>query len=244
MGSRAILSAMTKKAKAKRGPERVKPADPFFRPFEKLASKKRPAKSAAPPPPPKPAPVVTEQSLSDQETFARYMAGVRTLEPTSARIPKTASRIERAAPSTEAPPDLDAPAREQMRALVSEGLRFELSDDGQHLEGRRVDLDPRELRKLRKGAYHVDGKLDLHGHPAASAREAVETFVRKRRAEGDRVLLVVHGKGNHSPRGIPVLRGEIAAWLSQGRVARHVAAFTSVSDGDGASGAVLVLLAR
>ncbi len=48
--------------------------------------------------------------------------------------------------------------------------------------------------------------------------------------DGDRVVLVVHGKGNHSPRGQAVLRGEIAAWLSQGRSARHVAAFATAPD--------------
>ena len=84
---------------------------------------------------------------------------------------------------------------------------------------------------------------------AGEAREALEAFVRKRRAEGDRVVVVVHGKGTHSPRGVAVLRGEIGAWLSQGRAAREVAAFTSILEDDSAdaacgSGALLVLLAR
>jgi DNA-nicking Smr family endonuclease len=41
-----------------------------------------------------------------------------------------------------------------------------------------------------------------------------------------------------------VLRGEIAAWLSQGPAARHVAAFASPPNELGGSGAVLLLLAR
>jgi DNA-nicking Smr family endonuclease len=131
-----------------------------------------------------------------------------------------------------------------MRSLVVEGLRFETVDDGEHLEGRRLDVDPRELRRLRRGQYAIDGKLDLHGLGADEARHAVEAFVKKRAREGDRVVLVVHGKGNHSPRGRGVLRGEIAAWLSQGRSARHVAAFATAPDDHGGTGAVLVLLAR
>jgi DNA-nicking Smr family endonuclease len=69
-------------------------------------------------------------------------------------------------------------------------------------------------------------------------------FVKKRASDGDRVVIVVHGKGEHSPRGQSVLRGEIAAWLSQGRAARHVAAFATAPEDHGGTGAVLVLLAR
>jgi DNA-nicking Smr family endonuclease len=181
----------------------------------------------------------------DPETFAIYMAGVRALpEDRAHRIPRTASRVERAAPGTRAAVDPDAEARARMRSLVTEGIRFETLDDGERIEGRRIDLDPRELRRLRRGAYAVDGKLDLHGLSADEARHTVEAFVKKRASEGDRVVLVVHGKGSHSPRGVAVLRGEIAAWLSQGRSSRHVAAFATAPDDQGGSGALLVLLAR
>jgi DNA-nicking Smr family endonuclease len=54
----------------------------------------------------------------------------------------------------------------------------------------------------------------------------------------------VTGKGEHSPRGQPVLRGEIAAWLSQGAASEHVAAFSTAVRDDGGEGAVYVLLQR
>lgn len=181
---------------------------------------------------------------SESETFALYMAGVRALDTQKkSRIPKTASSIEKAAPEARTS-DLDAPARAEMRSLVTEGLRFETTDDGQRLEGRRVDVDPRELRRLRRGQYSVDGTLDLHGMGLAEAREAVTTFVRKRGADGDRVVAIIHGKGSHSPRGVAVLRGEIGAWLADGRAARHVMAFATAPDEHGGTGALLVLLAR
>lgn len=181
--------------------------------------------------------------MIDTETFAIYMAGVRTLGDRANRIPATSSRIERAAPPPPAV-DLDAEARARMRSLVQEGMRFEVTDDGARIEGRRVDVDPRELRRLRRSEYAIDGSLDLHGLRAGEARGAVEAFVRKRGAEGDRVVAIVHGKGNHSPGGQGVLRGEIAAWLSQGHAARHVAAFATAPEPDGGAGALLVLLAR
>ena len=64
------------------------------------------------------------------------------------------------------------------------------------------------------------------------------------RARGERCVLVIHGKGEHSPDGIGVLRGEISAWLSQGAASEHVAAFATAARRDGGEGAVYVLLRR
>jgi DNA-nicking Smr family endonuclease len=180
----------------------------------------------------------------DAETFALYMAGVRALDHSSHRIPKTASRVERVTAKLPSQEELDEPARAKMRSLVTEGVRFESFDDGERLEGRRVDIDPREIRRLRRAEYAIDGTLDLHGMSLAEAREAVAAFVLKRSAEGDRVVAIIHGKGSHSPRGLGVLRGEIGAWLSGGRAARHVSAFATAPDDQGGTGALLVLLAR
>jgi DNA-nicking Smr family endonuclease len=134
--------------------------------------------------------------------------------------------------------------RDHLRQLVEGNTRFETSDDGRRVEGRRVDLPPDALRKLRRGVMPIDGELDLHGSPAEEARARLETFLREKRARGERCVLVVHGKGEHSPGGQGVLRGEMAAWLSQGRASEHVAAFASAAESDGGLGAVYVLLRR
>jgi DNA-nicking Smr family endonuclease len=263
-GAAAETPGAKKARPGKSGATKGSAEEPFFRPFTKLklpkkvdaangegiakgdpkSDPKAVAKAAAPPPK-KAAPVSTVSQLVDRETFALYMAGVRALDDHHAnRIPRTASQVERAPADLRSKDDLDAPARAQMRSLVSEGLRFESSDDGQRLEGRRVDVDPRELRRLRRGEHAIDGTLDLHGMSLTEAREAVTTFVRKRGSEGDRVVAIIHGKGSHSPRGVAVLRGEIGAWLSDGRAARHVMAFATAPDDHGGTGALLVLLAR
>jgi DNA-nicking Smr family endonuclease len=240
-----------------------KAAEPFFRPFARLAAddkKKKSKDEAAPPDAPRaakpgskragnsvPAPppeASVAPSLIDARSFAIYMAGVRALPDRASRIPLTASGIERALDAATPLPDLDQTARAQMRSLVTEGVRFETTDDGERIEGRRVDVDPRELRRLRRVEYAIDGKLDLHGYGVDDARRAVETFVKKRAELGDKVVAIVHGKGTHSPRQNAVLRGEIGAWLSQGRAARHVLAFATPPEDEGGAGAVLVLLAR
>ncbi|MFO0588933.1 MAG: Smr/MutS family protein [Polyangiaceae bacterium] len=183
-------------------------------------------------------------SAEDAQTFALYMSGVRALDDKATRIPRSANRLERAAKGSLPPVDVDAPARAELQALVAEGIRFETSDDGERIEGRRIEVEPREVRRLRRGQYTVDQQIDLHGLTAFEARKQMEAFLEKRRKEGDRVLRIIHGKGGHSPRGVSVLRGEIAAWLSQGPAKRHIAAFATAPDGEGGAGALLVLLMR
>lgn len=250
MGTKPRSQKKADTTKAKKTKETAQDS-PFFQPFAKLAAHKKKPKSATktaaspdkpahrPPPAPHPDPTTT----SDAETFAMFMAGVRSLEgQRTARVPLSGEKAEPRKPApTE---DLDADAREALQMLVAAGARFEVVDDGERIEGRRLDVDPRELRRLRRGAYSIDGRLDLHGMNAGEARRHVELFVRKRRRDGDRVVALIVGRGNHSPRGIGVLRGEIAAWLSQGPVAHHVAAFASAPEDEGGPGVVLALLAR
>jgi DNA-nicking Smr family endonuclease len=201
-----------------------------------------PAPVRRPPPP-------TSPGDEDAQALARMMSGVTPLGSKARRIPLS----EQALPVSQ----IDArralalaPAREEdesvqahLRALV-EGGRFEVEDDGQRVEGRRAGVPPDVLRKLRRGLWPVDAQLDLHGLRAAEAREALELFLGEKRARGERCVLVVHGKGEHSPAGIGVLRGEMSAWLSQGRASAHVSAFATARSDDGGEGAVYVLLVR
>jgi DNA-nicking Smr family endonuclease len=100
------------------------------------------------------------------------------------------------------------------------------------------------VRKLRRGLLPIDARLDLHGMNVGEARRELESFLRAMRARGERCVLVIHGKGEHSPGGLGVLRGEISAWLSQGPASVHVACFATARAGDGGEGALYVLLRR
>lgn len=232
---------------------RLTPGAASHRPFAKLAKTSRRPPAAMQAPRRAAEPVEEEPSDEDAERrrFAQLMRGVRPLAGARARrVPEEAGDGGRAvdgaagAAASAARSDPDGGARERLEALVAEGVRFEVFDDGETLEGRRLDVDPREIRKLRQLRYAIDGTLDLHGMGSAEARQKVESFLRRRRLSGDRAVVIVHGKGLHSPRGVAVLRGEIAAWLSQGKAQRDVAAFASVTDRLGGAGSVCVLLAR
>lgn len=227
---------MTKRQAASKA-RRAEPAhgstEATHRPFAKLAKASRRPPTDRARPASAPATEATPSPDGERLRFAQLIRGVKPLDP-------AADRAAREAP----PAKGDAGARARLEALVAEGVRFEVLDDGESLEGRRLDVDPREIRKLRQLRYAVDGTLDLHGLTAAEARTKVESFLRRRRLQGDRAVVIVHGKGSHSPRGVAVLRGELAAWLSQGKAQRDVAAFASVTDRLGGNGAVCVLLAR
>ena len=172
-------------------------------------------------------------------SFAEFMGGTKTVRPNDPRIPERAPPEDAGARARE-----EEEVRARLRELALGGARFEVRDDGVHLEGQRLGTDPGQLRALRRGALPVDARLDLHGLTADQAKDSVATFLKTERERGERCVKIIHGKGTHSPGGASVLRGELAAWVSQGPGAEHVAAFSSIHDADDTSGSVLVLLRR
>jgi hypothetical protein len=80
------------------------------------------------------------------------------------------------------------------------------------------------------GAIHP--QLDLHGLTADEAARTAERWLRARQADGDRTVVIVTGRGVHSPGGVAVLPGEIEHLLRRlkGTV---VAAFSGAPGGGG-----------
>jgi DNA-nicking Smr family endonuclease len=207
-----------------------------------------------PPAPQKPVRAPAKRSSPDPPEdeallFHRLFAGVQPIDRSRGRLPRVevdrSDAAERAAKRGREAEQADVDAvRDRLRALVEGGARFEVADDGERVEGRRVDLPLDALRRLRRGLLPIDARLDLHGMAAKEARGQLDLFLRTMRARGERCVLVIHGKGAHSPQGIGVLRGEIAAWLAEGSSSQHVAAFATARGEDGGKGAVYVLLRR
>ena len=206
-----------------------------------------PPRKPAPAPPPRPTPAEPED---DAVLLNRLFAGVQPLDRSRGgrvakqKVERTISVDEQAKRVRDVAQAEAEAVHEHLRSLVEGRARFEVADDGQRVEGRRIDVPPEMLRRLRRGLVPVDARLDLHGMGVPEARGQLELFLRTTRSRGERCVLVVHGKGQHSPRGMGVLRGEIAAWLSQGASSEHVAAFATSSVADGGEGAVYVLLRR
>jgi DNA-nicking Smr family endonuclease len=65
-----------------------------------------------------------------------------------------------------------------------------------------------------RGNRQPQAELDLHGLSGAEAEEALERFLREARDRGLRRVLIIHGKGHHSP-GEPVLPRTVRAYLEK-----------------------------
>jgi DNA-nicking Smr family endonuclease len=159
-----------------------------------------------------------DDAESDHDVFRRAMADVVPLETESKRHVAKTSRVLPPR-SADAPP----PADDESEDFAAAGI------------------DRRELRRLRRGDYSVEARLDLHGMTVREASAAVHRFVQNSRHAQRRCVCIVHGKGQHSERGTSALRGPVRGAL---KTVPGVLAFASAPADDGGSGAVYVLLRR
>jgi len=100
-------------------------------------------------------------------------------------------------------------------------------------------LQKNVLKKLRKGYYGLDADIDLHGLTSQEALHQLLGFLHHCVEDGSRCVLIVHGKGYHSPDNQPVLKNDINLWL---RRHKDVLAFCSAPSRAGGAGALFVLL--
>jgi DNA-nicking Smr family endonuclease len=169
-----------------------------------------------------------DDRVDDARAFAEAMRGARPFARDRGRV--IAAPAARA-PAQRAPPPAAPP--------------FVVEQTGDTISGRARDVAQKLVAELRTGAHAVAGRLDLHGRRRAEALRALERFAAAARARGDRVLLVIHGRGHRSDRDGPVLRAAVWDWLAGPAADRcGVMAFTSARPRDGGDGATLVMLRR
>jgi DNA-nicking Smr family endonuclease len=178
--------------------------------------------------------------LDDPALFERAMAGVVVM-------PHGHDERVGNAPRPARPPDPKSEEAEALAALsdlVTGTATFDITDTHDYVEGAVVGLDPRVLRRLRRGDFAWQRWIDLHGMIAPDARAAVERFLQGAFRDGLRCVLIVHGKGMNSKDQTPVLKERLKTWLARGRVGKVVLAFSSARQVDGGAGALYVLLRR
>jgi len=162
-------------------------------------------------------------------SFRDYVGGVRPLGQRSGRVP---------------PAKAISPVVQERRSRGSPGtgeIAFERRDDGLTMEGARPGAK-QKVRDLKKGTFRVADSLDLHGMTTDEAHRALRAFLDRQRGARERAVLVVHGRGTHSPGGRGILRDEIAGWLASSPLSDHVLGFATARPEHGGTGAVYVLL--
>lgn len=79
-------------------------------------------------------------------------------------------------------------------------------------DGELQPLAGNRLRQVKRGVVSVSHQLDLHGLTREEALEALPGFLLSARKMGQKAVLIITGKGNHSPEE-PVLHQAVASWL-------------------------------
>ena len=106
-------------------------------------------------------------------------------------------------------------------------------------------LDRRLRQRLARGRAGIDARIDLHGLTQADAHDALVQFLRTRRAEGARIVLVITGKGlRGSDDQCGVLRRQVPLWLRSPGLREMVLGFEPAGPAHGGEGAFYVRLRR
>lgn len=109
-------------------------------------------------------------SEEERALFNAVLDDERALHPEKSRKDKNPTGARTGVPSAPQPRDRSAPGR--------------------------TGLDGRTAARLARGLLEPQARLDMHGMTEAAAHRALLTFVKGAYARGDRLLLVVTGKGS------------------------------------------------
>lgn len=110
-------------------------------------------------------------------------------------------------------------------------------------------IEPNLKRRLARGHEPIDATLDLHGMTQIQAHSALEGFIARSLARGDRTLLVITGKGIKKTGYLQlghkgVLRDMVPLWLNAPAFAPFIAGIDPAHRQHGGGGALYVRLKR
>lgn len=119
-------------------------------------------------------------------------------------------------------------------------------------------FDRRTAQRLGRGNVEPEARIDLHGENLETARFAVLNFVFRQRQMGNRLVLVITGKGAspfarhtlhghnhfHTPEREGKLRREVPMWFHESEFRQHIIGFQPAHPRHGGGGAFYVKLRR
>ncbi|MBI5448539.1 MAG: Smr/MutS family protein [Gammaproteobacteria bacterium] len=169
-------------------------------------------------------------SDEDRALFREAVAGVRPLTSSRQWIAHSSKPVLRVrAPVAEL--DWDVYPQQTLPPVGGEDV----------LSFRRPGIQNRVFSQLKRGKFHPEAVLDLHGLYAAQAQKETRQFLSDclKRAYG--CVSIIHGKNTGRGTKYPVLKNQLNQTL---QACNHVLAFHSAPVNRGGVGAVYVLLSK
>jgi DNA-nicking Smr family endonuclease len=108
--------------------------------------------------------------------------------------------------------------------------------------GKRRSTHSSILDALEDPRLEVDAECDLHGLTAKEAEREMHRFVQDSQRNAKRWVLIIVGKGLHSPGGKATLKTKMVEALSSRAPARFVLAFRTAPRHLGGTGALVARL--
>ena len=211
-----------------------------YRSFGELKTLLRPANTndAVPSAKPAPEPIQISPAVPDNELFEQSMEDVKPLGWSNISSP---GLIPIEIPN---PQESEDEGFQLLIDFVNGRVPIDVVVSGEYVEGAPDPRGKRWLESLRTGHFAVQAHLDLHGLGILDARDQFEKFIRNCLWQTYGCVRIVHGRGQHSDDGHPLLKEHLQKWLCSRRMSRHILAYTSARLRDGGGGALYVLLKR
>lgn len=161
------------------------------------------------------------------EEMALWARVAETVKPMPGRkVPKVAAKV---VVSDALPPKLEG------RAVLAKAVKVTRPKPPPE------PLEPNRSRRVVKEREVIAGRVDLHGLTLERARPVLEQYILAAVERGDRLVLVITGKGSG---GRETLRGMTPMWLSQPPLRTLIAGVQPADRRHGGEGAFYVALKK
>ncbi|MGM0595729.1 MAG: Smr/MutS family protein [Myxococcota bacterium] len=175
-----------------------------------------------------------KREKEEKNFLNRYLEGVKPLDKQNKLEP---------APGKKRAPVKSKPEKESFAELFSSSF-FDIEFLDEYVYGLNRSVNRKVLNKLKKGDYSYQAHLDLHGYIWEDARELIINFINQSRRRNQRCILIVHGRGLHSPDSVPKLKKGLINLLTRSALSRKILAFATALPVDGGPGAMYILLKK
>lgn len=188
-------------------------------------------------------PVVQKTEDSPEDDLDIFMSAVADVKPLGRQTSKVQDKSAGHSVVPERVKAVSVVDEQSRQLFVQEISRLKLDIRFEDSVSENDELQPlpnNRLRQVKRGIVSVDYQLDLHGLTREEALLALPRFLMTARQKGQKAVLVITGKGNHSVEE-PVLNQAVASWLRDaGR--DLIAEYAPAPREMGGSGAYVVFL--